>query len=70
MKSEYLKHDLWLLRTREVAIGDTLFDEEVGLYTRAYREKTRRLRSKLARSGGVIGCVSLVVIPILILRAL
>ena len=68
MKSEYLKHDLWLLRTREV--DDTLFDEEVGLYTRAYREKTRRLRSKLARSGGVIGCVSLVVIPILILRAL
>ena len=66
MKSEYLKHDLWLLRTREVAIGDTLFDEEVGLYTRAYREETRRLRSKLARSGGVIGCVSSVVIPILI----
>ena len=55
---------------RGLAIGDTLFDEEVGLYTRAYREETRRLRSKLARSGGVIGCVSLVVIPILILRAL
>ena len=48
---------------RGLAIDDTFSDEEVGLYTRAYREETRRLRSKLARSGGVIGCVSSVVIP-------
>ena len=51
---------------RGLAIDDTLSDEEVGLYTREYCEETRRLRSKLARSGGVIGCVSSVVIPILI----
>ena len=51
---------------RGLSIDNTLSDEEVSLYTRAYREETRRLRSKLARSGGVIGCVSSVVIPILI----
>ena len=55
---------------RGLAIDDTFSDEEVGLYTRAYREETRRLRSKLARSGGVIGCVSSVVIPILFLISL
>ena len=58
---------------RGLSIDNTLSDEEVSLYTRAYREETRRLRSKLARNGGVAGCVSSVVsvvIPILFLISL
>jgi len=40
---------------RGLATDDPLSNEEVSLYTHAYHEETRRLRSKLAQGGCVTG---------------